>query len=381
LLNVAYSEIMMKGGNRRLFVQSLVDNMLASLSSLAKFKAKRLQGRVILTSEQPYDSEAAMKILSRTFGVSHVSAPMEAKKDIADIEKAVLTKAPALKGKKIKVATLRSDKAFPMKSQEINTVIGKALVDAGCGVDLKNPEATVFVEILKDKALIFTEKLRGPGGLPIGSSGRLLSLLSGGIDSPASSWLMMKRGCTLDFLHLHQSASNKDVVETKMKDILSSLARYSPKPLKLYTAPYMEFYKKTMEVKPRIELILFRRFLFHLCNRLAEKRYWGVVTGDSVGQVASQTLGNLFASDEASSIPVYRPLAGYNKQEIVDLAKKIGTYELSIKPYKDCCSLVAHKSPSTKVPLALAKKAEEEMGMQDIVDKTLEQTEVFEVTS
>ena len=378
MLSVAYSEIMMKGGNRRIFIQRLVQNILASLSPV-EFDVKKLQGRVIFTSKEDYDHEKAIRAVSRTFGVESVAAPIETNSDISEIEAAVLTKAPNLTGKKIKVHTRRSNKAFPMKSQEVNEVIGKALVDAGCGVDLKNPDATVFIEILQDRVLIFTEKVRGPGGLPTGSSGKLLSLLSGGIDSPVSSWLMMKRGCTLDFLHLHQSPSNKDVLKTKMRDTLLSIGEYSPKPLKLYVAPYTEFYKKSMSAKPRIELVLFRRFLFHLANKM--KGYQGVVTGDSVGQVASQTLENLFASDEASTIPVYRPLAGFNKQEIIDLAKKIGTYEVSIKPYKDCCSLVAHKSPSTRVPLDLAKKEEEEMGMESIVEKTLEQTEVFEIIS
>ncbi|MFZ5501315.1 MAG: tRNA sulfurtransferase, partial [Candidatus Micrarchaeota archaeon] len=291
-------------------------------------------------------------------------------------------KATELKGKKIRVSAKRSDKSFPMGSQDINRVIGASLVEAGCGVDLKNPEATVFIEILPGRALISTEKIRGPGGLPVGSSGKLLSLLSGGIDSPVSSWLMMKRGCTVDLLHLHQSPQNKDVLDTKMKGTVAAIARYSPKPMRFYAAPYTEFYKKSMEMRPRIELVLFRRFLLLLSNRLAKEHgYLGVVTGDSVGQVASQTLENLFATDEAASIPVYRPLSGLNKQEIIDLSLRIGTYDLSIQPYKDCCSLVANKNPSTKVPLDLAKEAEEEIGMDAIVEKTLEKTEIFDISA
>jgi thiamine biosynthesis protein ThiI len=380
LVSVAFSEITIKGGNRRLFESLLINNMLAALDAVGRFRAVKGAGRVFLSSEADFDEQALTASLTRTFGVDYVTFPRQTKPDIEDITKTVLSLSGSLAGKAVRVDTKRSDKRFPLTSPGVNQIIGKALVDAGCSVDLDNPERTVHIEIVHDRALIYLERLKGPGGLPVGSSGKVLSLLSGGIDSPAASWLMMKRGCVTDFLHLHQSPANKDVMESKMARLVQALRRYSPRKLSIFAAPYTEFYKKSMTVNPRIELVLFRRFLFHLANRLAEKHgYKGVVTGDSVGQVASQTLDNLFASDEASHIPVFRPLAGFNKQEIVDLAKKIGTYGISIEQYKDCCSLVAHKNPSTKVPLALAKKAEAEMGIQEVVEKTLEQTEIFEL--
>ena len=379
LISITYSEIMIKGGKRRFFENLLIRNALAALGGGRDFRVSKGGGRILLRSDAHEDAAAAREALTRTFGTDSVTFPREAKADMADIERTALMDASRMVGKSIRVDAKRSDKSFPLTSPQVNSVIGKALVGAGCTVDLENPDITVSIEILQGKALVFTERYHGPGGLPVGSSGKVLSLLSGGIDSPVSSWMMMKRGCAVDFLHLHSSPENKDVMESKMSRILRVLRTYSPAPLRVHVAPYSEFYKKSMSLDPKIELVMFRRFLFRLSNALAAKhRYKGVVTGDSVGQVASQTLDNIFASDAAATIPVYRPLAGMNKQEIIDLAKKIGTFAPSIEPYKDCCSLVAHKSPSTKVRLEDAEKAEEAAGMAGIVEKTLSLSQCFE---
>jgi len=379
LVSVVYSEIMMKGGNRKHFESLLINNLLASLKG-GDFKVRKGPGRILLSSENFSDAAFVREAVTRTFGVDYVSFPRRARADIGDIQDAVMAGSLALKGKAIRVDTKRADKGFPLTSPQVNSIVGKALVEAGSTVDLDNPDITISIEILPKEALIFTERFRGPSGLPVGSSGNVLSLLSGGIDSPVSSWMLMKRGCVVDFLHLHSSPKNRDVLDSKMMRILKILRDYSPSPLRIHVAPYSEFYKASMSMDTKIELVVFRRFLFHLANALArEQRYKGVVSGDSVGQVASQTLDNIFASDEASAIPVFRPLAGFNKQEIIDLAMRIGTYAPSIEPYKDCCSLVAQKRPSTHVRLEEAKKAEGEIGIAGIVEKTLEQSEVFEI--
>jgi tRNA uracil 4-sulfurtransferase len=372
---------MIKGGNRRFFENLLVRNALSALGGGGGkgFRVQKSGGRILLRSDDTGDEAAAREALTRTFGVDSVTFPLEAGADIGDIERTALLDAGRMAGKSIKVDTKRSDKSFHLTSPQVNSIVGKALVGAGCSVDLDNPDITVSIEILRGKALVFTGRHYGPGGLPVGSSGKVLSLLSGGIDSPVSSWMMMKRGCSVDFLHLHSSPRNSEVMESKMARILAILRAYSPAPLRVHVAPYSEFYKKSMSLDPKIELVIFRRFLFRLANALAEKHgYKGVVSGDSVGQVASQTLDNIFASDSAASIPVFRPLAGMNKQEIIDIAMKIGTYKPSIEPYKDCCSLVAHKSPSTHVRLEDAEKAEDAIGMAGIVEKTLSLTECVE---
>lgn len=376
MISIHFSEIILKGRNRGFFESLLVKNIRSSLEHAGRFDIAKKEGRILVSAE---DEDAAKDALMKTFGVDSILPSIPAKPDIKDIESVVLSHSDHLVGKAIKVETRRADKRFKTTSPRVNEIIGKALVDSGCRVDLTNPDETVFIEILSDRALISFERHKGLGGLPVGSSGRVLSLLSGGIDSPVSSWLMMKRGCTVDFLHVHSFAENKDIRDSKMMKIIEAIREYSPEKMRLFVAPYSEFYKKALSMNPRSELVVFRRFLLRLANGLAEKHGCkGLVTGDSIGQVASQTLDNIFATDEASHIPVFRPLVAFNKQEIVDLAKRIGTYESSIEPYKDCCSLVAHKSPSTKLKLEKAKRIEQEMGIEKIVEKTLELCDVVE---
>lgn len=382
VINVHFGEIALKGGNRSSFENLLIRNISSALAPLGSFGIRKEESRLVVTPKAEFDEDAVKGALSRVFGVEFFSVSISAKADIEDMKKAVLSHGAYLSGKSIRVETRRSDKRFPLNSQKVNEVVGAALVGAGCSVDLENPDETVFIEILSDRALISLDRTRGPGGLPVGCSGKVLSLLSGGIDSPVSSWMMMKRGCDVDFLHVHPFADNREAVDSKIMKLAKALRAYSPadRPMRLFVVPYNEFYKKSMAMDQKSELVVFRRFILRLANELAKKHgYRGLVTGDSLGQVASQTLGNLFATNEASQIPVFRPLIGFNKQEIVDLAKRIGTYEMSIEEYKDCCSLVAYKNPSTNVKLEAAKKIEEEIEMEKIVEKTLGQVEVVEI--
>ncbi len=380
LISISFSEVTTKGGNRRLFENQLMRNALASLAPLGSFTTQRRGGRILFSSGKELDEAAVKRALTRTFGIDNITLSIEAKPDIEDIGRVVLANSSDLINHSIRVEAKRSDKKFPLTSQQINETVGAALVNAGCTVDLENPEKTIFIDVLQSEVLISFEKVRGPGGLPVGSSGKMISLLSGGIDSPVSSWMMMKRGCEVDFLHLHQFADNNEVRKSKMIRILQTLREYSPKPLRMFAVPYTEFYKKTLSMEPRNELVVFRRFIMHLANALAKEHgYQGIITGDSIGQVASQTAENLLATNEASQLPVYRPLIGFNKQEIVDLAMKIGTFDISIEEYKDCCSLVATKSPCTRVPLSVAKRMEEEINIEEVVEKSLKQMELVEI--
>jgi thiamine biosynthesis protein ThiI len=377
LISVACSEITIKGGNRRRFENLLIRNMRLALSGCGPLSIERASGRMILSSDSG-ENEKARSAIMRTFGVDLVSFPASCEPEIGRIREAALALMGRLRGKAIRVDTKRSDKRFPMTSQEVNRLVGKDLVDGGCTVDLDHPDETVHIEILQKRALVYLDRLRGPGGLPLGSSGKVLSLLSGGIDSPVSSWLMMKRGCVTDLLHVHQPGLRP--ADSKIYRLVKSLRDYSPLPMRLFSVPYTEFYKKSLAADARSELVLFRRFLFRLGCRIASaNKLKGLVTGDSVGQVASQTLDNIMVSDEAASLPVFRPLAGFNKQEIVDLAIRIGTYKTSIEPYKDCCSLVAHKNPMISVPLSLVKKTEEELDMDSIVERSIGQMEISEI--
>ncbi len=377
MINIHFSEIMLKGRNRKHFEDILVRSIRSSLIRLGKFHIVKDNGRILVSGD---DKSLALKALMNVFGIDLLFVSVSTDRNIDAIQAAVLSERCRFLGKSIKVSTKRADKTFHLSSQQVNESVGKALVDIGCRVDLTNPDVTIFIEILPDKALISLEKYRGFGGLPVGSSGPVLSLLSGGIDSPVSSWLMMKRGCDVDFIHLHALPSNSDAKNSKILDTVRLLKAYSPNKMRIFMMPYDEFYKKTLSTNPKNELVVFRRFLLKLANKIADKYgHKGLVTGDSIGQVASQTLDNLFTTNEASFRPVFRPLITYNKQEIVDLSIKIGTYDISIEKYKDCCSLVANKNPNTASKLEAVKQIEDQLGIDEIIEKTLAKCEVIEI--
>jgi len=379
ILSISSSEITLKGGNRAAFERILARNVRAALAPFGTFRVVMGNSRLIATSESDFDAGAAAKAAARTFGVDVVSLCHESPLEINEIERTALAHAE-VSGRTFRVEAKRADKRFPLTSQQVNEIVGKALVDKGGKVNLSNPELTVFIDILSERAFISCERIRGPGGLPVGSSGKVLSLLSGGIDSPVASWMMMKRGCSVDFLHMHTVPDAETARNSKVMELAKIVRGYAPTHATIFMAPYTEFYKATTSVQPAYELVVFRRFLLRLGAEIAKKHgHKALVTGDSVGQVASQTLDNLFATNEAVQIPVFRPLVAFNKQEIVDLATKVGTYKLSLEPYKDCCSLVATKHPSTCVPLEKAKKIEDEINIGKIIEKTLAETKSFEV--
>jgi thiamine biosynthesis protein ThiI len=373
LAAVTSAEITLKGKNKAYFESILMKNIRASLAPYGKADISKKGSSRFLVAVEAEEREMRDSLM-RVFGVDAITFPSVTAPDIREIEKEALSH--GITGKAIRVSTKRTDKRFPMDSQQVNTVVGKALVDAGCTVDLENPEQTVFIDILEDSALVSFEKTKGPGGLPVGSSGKVLSLLSGGIDSPVASWLMMKRGCAVDFMHMH--SFEEGLRDSKVARLAERVRRYSPSPMRIFFAPYKEFYKKTLSMDSKAELVLFRRFLLRLASGIAKRRrHKGVVMGDSIGQVASQTLDNIFLTDDASDVPVFRPLVGFNKEEIVDLAIRIGTYDTSLEPYKDCCSLLSSRKPTTNLGLEEIRRLEE--GLGDVVERTLELCEIVEV--
>jgi len=363
IYNVHVGEIALKGKNRKIFENILIRNIREATGCK---EIKNIRGRFLLYSE---NEKKTISGLSKTFGIEWFSEAVLTGNSIEEITEAVRKKAK----KRFKLDTKRAYKEYPLTSPEINKKVGMALEKEGFEVELENPEKWIYVEILKDSAVVSYNKTRGLGGLPVGSSGKVLSLLSGGIDSPVASWLMMKRGCTVDFLHLHAFPTNEKAKKSKMIKLVKRLKEYSPAKFRLFLVPYGRFYEKSFEMKSKNELVIFRRFIFRIANSIAEKYgHMGFVTGDSVGQVASQTLENLYAATDASDYPVYRPVIGYDKKEIVELAEKIGTYGISIEKYKDCCSLVSEKHPATKAKLKDVKK--DEIG----IEETMKDIEIIE---
>jgi thiamine biosynthesis protein ThiI len=370
--NIHVGEIAIKGKNRKFFESRLMEN----IRSATNCRVESAMGRFILHPGKTGRSKIE-EGLSKTFGIEWFSESFYIKNRIEVITDTVMKNAD--RKKTLKLDTRRAYKGYPMTSPEINKKVGMALEKAGFRIDLENPEERVFIEILKDSALVSLRKIRGLGGLPVGCSGKVLSLLSGGIDSPVASWLMMKRGCTVDFLHLHAFPTNKKAKKSKIMRMVKKLKEYSPAKIRLFLVPYGRFYEKSFEIKPKNELVVFRRFIFRIANKITEKEgYLGFVTGDSIGQVASQTLENLYATTDASFHPVYRPLLGYDKREIIDLAKKIGTYDISIEKYRDCCSLVAEKHPATKAKPGAVKREEKKINVEKIAEDTMKETEIVE---
>ncbi len=365
LVLAQYGEIGTKGKNRPGFERLLLSNIKETMKGMLK-SAKVRDSRIFLEVEG--DAGEARSRLMKVFGIEWFAFARECGKGVDEIWEAVAGE--NLAGKGIAVETKRVDKSFPMKSQELSAEIGARIVKKfGCRVDLGNPDVRISI-IIGRNAYVYTEKIKGLGGLPVGSSGRVLCLLSGGIDSPVAAWMMMKRGCSVDFLHVHAFEKWDGEKGKKISAMVGKVAEYGGRP-RLYSVPYSDFYAQTGKVRPEYELVVFRRYLYRLAERVAlEKGYGGIVSGDSLGQVASQTLENIGAAQSGLEVPVFRPLVAMDKMEIVALAEKTGTYSLSIEPYKDCCSLVAVSNPLTRARKAEVDRIAGEIGLEGIVEKS-----------
>ena len=359
---VHYNEIALKGNNRGYFESALVKN----LKDKIKGKISKKESRIVIESE-----ENVKEILGNTFGIEWYAPITEVKPNLEEIWEEVKKNSGVYKDKTIKVETKRSDKGFPIKSMDVSKEIGARIVDEFKNkVKMKNPEVKIYIEIVKDVAYIYFEKNKGLGGLPVGTAGKVLCLLSGGIDSIVSAFLMMKRGCTVDFLHIHSFYENNKVEESKIPKMVKILEKFGNKG-KLFLIPYRIFYEKMLPVDPKYEVVMFRRFIYLLAEKISKGKYLGIVCGDSLGQVASQTLENINAIQGGISAPVFRPLISFDKMEIVELAKKIGSFELSIQEYKDCCSLVAEKHPTTKANKEKVEKFSKEINIDEVIEQSL----------
>ncbi|HXG31083.1 MAG TPA: tRNA uracil 4-sulfurtransferase ThiI [Thermodesulfobacteriota bacterium] len=368
---VHYGELALKGKNRRSFENRLLENIIRAGGG----RPKRLEGRFFI-------EDGAEDPLKNVFGISWFAPAYRVEKDLRAIIDLVIEKVEdRIEGNPtFGVYVKRVDKGFPYTSLEIANRVGEEVVRRyGLRVRLKGPDLPIYIEIA-DEAFIYFEKIEGLGGLPVGVSGSVLSLLSGGIDSPVSSYLVMKRGCRVDFIHFYAFSKNRGFPQDKIGDLVSVLNAYQLGS-RVFLTPYEPFYMALLRMGSThgYELILFRRFMLRVAERVA--REWGykaLVTGDSLGQVASQTLENLGLVNEAVSLPVLQPLISFDKEEIIRLARKIGTYELSIRPYKDCCSIVA-PHPKTKTRLERIKSLEGRMGIEKVINETLGLVEVYEI--
>ncbi len=379
---VHYGEIGTKGENRELFERALMRNLGKALQEFG-VRVYRRYGRVVCEIEQ-MDREAIIERLRRLPGIEYFAFARRTKSELNNIEKASLELLKEREFSTFKVETKRSNKAFPLTSLEINRKIGELVVrELGKKVNVKNPELKIHIEICEKESFIYLEKVRGIGGLPVGVSGKVICLLSGGIDSPVAAFLMMKRGCEVVFLHFYNSTLVSRAALSKVERIVKKLTEVQLES-KLYVVPFDELQREIVaNIPPEYRMIIYRRYMMRIANSIAGKEMAkAIVTGDSVGQVASQTLDNLASIFAVAEFPVLTPLAGMNKMETVKIAKQIGTYELSVLPYPDCCSFMIAKHPATKTKAEELSKLEEKISPESM-EKCLKriQTSKFSISS
>lgn len=380
---VHYAEIALKGRNRFMFENKLIDNIKNSFEkNKINFNSIKKEDTRIILDIKDDEKENVNNVLRNVFGIKYFVFAEECKNDAGEIlNKAVeIIERIKKEGKKrISIDVKRSDKNFPLTSLELSRKIGEEAYNRNIKIDFKNYEEKIIIEITSKNAFFCSEKILGLGGLPVSSSGKVLMLFSGGIDSAAASWLLMKRGCRVDFLHFHTFRDNKEVLKSKIKNIAEILNNYQFSS-KLFLIPYYNYQLRTMNKVPEyLDVVLFRNFILMFGQEIAEKEgYRALATGDSIGQVASQTLPNIASASYKINIPVLRPLITYDKEEIIDLGKKIKTYDESIKQYKDCCSIISRK-PSTAVKIEELKSAVSKLNFKKIIKESLLKMEIFRI--
>ena len=365
---VHYSEVALKGNNRSEFVKSLRRNINKSLRGI-DHQTVLADGRFMVAAEG--DAAEVSRRLSRVFGVSWVAPVSGVKPDYQEILTEVLSSARSTPGRSFKIDPRRSDKSFPLTSQELATRLGAEVVKAtGKRVDLSDPDVAIHVDLIRGNALVYTDKVRGPGGLPIGTAGRVMHLFSGGIDSPVAAWLLMKRGCRPVYVHFYLGPSPRTALESKITKLVKVLSDYGGK-ITIILLPFAEYQLATAGGPPGLEPSLFRRFMRMTAEALAPRfGASAIATGDSLSQAASQTIWNIASFDDGSSLPILRPLLTYDKEEIVTLAKGIGTYQLSLEEYKDCCAMVT-RHPRTRVRSGIISEYVSRFGLQDLAWKAI----------
>jgi tRNA uracil 4-sulfurtransferase len=374
-----YSEIALKGKNRKLFEDKLVENIKKAVSPSFFKKIKRIEGRVLIELKDKYKEEEITESLKNVFGLSSFSFAFLTQQNIEDMQNKILETIKKEKPKSFKIFAKRSKKDFYLTSPEINEKIGEYVLKnfKKIKVDLENPDLICFVEIVQNYAFIYFKKIKALGGLPVGISGKAVSLISGGIDSPVASFLAQKRGIEIIFVHFHAYPFAGKASLEKVKKIIKVLNKYQFSS-KLYLVPFADIQKEILlKTKASLRVLFYRRFMFMISQTLAEKEKAKVlITGENIGQVASQTLENISVIEEAISLPVLRPLICYDKEEIINKAKEIKTFEISILPHQDCCARFLPPNPETKASLKEIKAEEEKINSKKIIKEAILKTKL-----
>ena len=366
---VHYQEIALKGNNRPWFVSRLARNIRTATRDVGVREVRVLMGRIELVLGEGADWNSVRQRVENIFGIANFAHANSAPLDVDAIAQQILADLGDRQTDSFRVSARRADKRFPLTSPQMEREIGGRIKEArGWRVDLGNPGLTIHVEALTDEAFYYFGKEPGAGGLPAGTSGRVACLLSGGIDSPVAAWRMMRRGCRVIFVHFHSYPILSRASQEKARELVGVLTKFQYDS-KLFLVPFGEIQQKVvLAVAPPLRVVIYRRLMMRIAEAIARRnRAQALVSGEVVGQVASQTLENLSAIDEVVSMPVLRPLIGMDKDEITAAAQRLGTYEISIIPDQDCCTLFTPRHPATKAKRWEVERAEASLPIEEIV--------------
>jgi len=380
---VHYHEISLKRGNRPLFLRHLQQNLARATSDLGPVRVVQLPGRIVLDLAGHPDPDKVRDRLDRVSGIANLALAERTSSSLEAMKRTVERVIAGRTFASFRITARRAFKTFPLSSVDLNRSLGAHVLGLhpGARVDLEHPGLNVHVEVLPGETFVYCDRRPGAGGLPVGSSGTAAALLSGGIDSPVAAWRMMKRGCRVIFVHFHSVPYLPDVSRQKARDLVGRLTQWQYFS-RVFFIPFGPIQREVvLSVPPHARVVVYRRLMVRIAERLAHRAgAAALVTGDSLGQVASQTLHNLARIDEAVGLPILRPLIGMDKLEITEQARALGTFEISIEPDADCCTLFVPKHPGTRMSREEAAIVEAELDIPALVSSGVEGAteEVFE---
>ena len=382
---VHYHELALKGRNRKHFEYRLVHHIRRALKPLTHVHVEALQGRIRVSFEDETVWPRLENQLKRIFGIVNFSLTRSVplpydNPDLTVLKAAITSQLPTYPYDTFRVSAKRADKRISKTSMDVEREIGAAVAEhTGKRVNLSHPDLTILVELVPPEAYYSCHRESGPGGLPTGTGGKVVSLISGGIDSPVATYRMLKRGCKAVFVHFHGRPYLSRVSEEKVQDIVKLLTRYQLHS-RLHLVPFGEIQSKiVVNSPPPVRVVLYRRLMLRIAAKIAEQEEaWGLVTGESLGQVASQTPENIVVVNQATTLPILRPLIGMDKLEIIQQAQAIGTFETSIEPDQDCCTLFVPKHPRTRCDLPSILRVEEHLDIPALIQQGLQGSELVE---
>ncbi len=382
LLLLRYGELGLKGKNKNIFIHKLQKNIENALRDLPPRKVVSTWGRIMVPLQD--DMESVIERLQKVFGIYSMSPVLQVEKSLTGLQQGALTilKEVLPHGGTFKVETRRADKNFPMLSPDISLQVANYLfdqIDDRYDADLHHPQKTIHLEIRDEGAYVYGDTIAGAKGMPVGTGSKAVVLLSGGIDSPVAFWYGLKRGVDITAVHFHSFPFTSERAKEKVVDLCKEMAKWHCHAVKLYTVHFTEIQKEIRALCPEnYGITIMRRMMFRIAQKIAQKEEaLAIYTGESVGQVASQTLESMYCIGEVTDMPVLRPLVGMDKEEIMEIAHKIGTYDISIRPYEDCCTIFLPTFPKIRPKREEARDMEKALPIEQLIEEALAKTEVL----